>query len=436
MRIVIPVTGSRGDLQPYIALGKGLRAIGHQVRIATHADFAATVLSEGIEFAAIAGSSCALHNTEGAWRMTRAGRNPFVYLRELIRLREPFFNDLLSRTAEACRDGGLVLLTQTTLLVGMSAAEKWGLPYIITSLQPTGPSRHLPNCLFPELPTWLPGRGAYNYLSHLVAGGYIWLQLRSLLNKARLAVLDLPPLPFCGPPVSLFEETPALVGYSRRVIPPPPDWGKNIQVTGFWFLDAPSSWHPPADLVDFLESGEAPVCLGFGSMTDGDAEQATEVALKALDATGLRAVMLTGWGGLCGRSLSDRVFVARSVPHDWLFPRSAAVIHHGGAGTTAAALRAGVPALVVPFSGDQFLWGRRVFSLGLGPRPIPRRALSVERLTGALRALTENSSLQRRASEFGAAIRAEDGVGQAVRVLTESGLGRRQTGLNTRRFSA
>jgi UDP:flavonoid glycosyltransferase YjiC (YdhE family) len=418
LRIVIPVTGSRGDVQPYVALGKGFHAAGHEVRVATHLDFAPAVREHGLDFFAIAADSRALHSTDAARRMNGAGRNPFAYVRELVRLREPLMQELMARCSAACRDRDFVLLTPTTLLLGLSAAEKWRLPACIASFQPTSPSRHVANCLFPELPRWVLGRGSYNYLTHLLAGGALWWSLRPHINKARREVLDLPPFPLLGPPVGFFEKTPTLAGYSPRVLPPPPDWGDNIYVTGYWFLDAPGDWRPPAALCDFLESGPPPVCVGFGSMSGGDAEQATDVVSRALAATGRRAVLLTGWGALASRGPSDRVFVTEAVPHDWLYPRTAGVVHHGGAGTTAAALRAGVPALVVPFAGDQFLWGRRVFTLGVGPRPIPRWKLSAEALADGLRTLAGDEAMRRRAADLGAAIRAEDGVGRAVRLVS------------------
>jgi hypothetical protein len=391
--------------------------------VATHADFAPDVLGLGCEFFGIAGSSRELHSSEAARRMTGAGRNLVAYVRELVRLREPLMSDLMARCAAACRDAEFVLLTPTTLLLGLSAAEKWDLPFCIASFQPTAPSRHLANCLFPEVPAWLPGRGTYNYLTHLMAGGCLWAFLRPLINKARCEVLGLPPFPLLGPPVALFEKTPTLAGYSPCVIPRPPDWGANQHVTGYWFLDSAPDWRPPEGLADFLASGPPPVCVGFGSMSDGDAEQATQAVDRALAATGLRAVLLTGWGALSPPAGSDRLFVTEAVPHDWLFPRTAGVIHHGGAGTTAAAFRAGVPAVVVPFAGDQFLWARRVFALGVGPRPIPRHKLTAESLTEALRALAGDVTMRRRAADLGEAIRAEDGVGTVVRLVSEQMFG-------------
>jgi len=426
VRIVIPVTGCRGDIQPYIGLGKGLQAAGHKVRLATHSDFGPVILQQGLDFVEVAASAQALHTSAAAPRMSGRGVSVFAYLRELVRLREPLMQDLMSRCAAACRDADLVLLTPTALLVGLSAAEKWERPVAIASFVPTAPSRYAANCLFPELPAWVPGRGLYNWLSHRAVGGCLWLFLRPLLNRARREVLDLPPLPLMGPPAAFFEKTLTLAGYSDRVLPRPPDWGSNVHITGYWFLDAPSGWQPPAALQDFLDSGPPPVCIGFGSMSDGDAAQATKAVHQSLAVTGQRAVLLTGWGALQPGAASDRVFVVDQVPHDWLFPRAAAVIHHGGAGATGAALRAGVPSLAVPFAADQFLWGRRLFALGVGARPIPRRRLSAERLSEALRVLTGDAALRRRAAEVGELIRAEDGPGCAARLLAKHGFAPRR----------
>jgi UDP:flavonoid glycosyltransferase YjiC (YdhE family) len=185
-------------------------------------------------------------------------------------------------------------------------------------------------------------------------------------------------------------------------------------MTGYWFLDRPQGWQPPAALVDFLQAGPPPVVVGFGSITVRDPEETTVLVLSALRAARQRGLLLTGWGGLSQADLPDDVFKLEAVPHDWLFPRAAAVVHHGGAGTTAAALRAGVPSIVVPNFMDQPFWAQRVVALGAGPRPIPRNRLNAARLSAALRAAVEDESFRARAAAVGRRLRAEDGVGRAV----------------------
>jgi UDP:flavonoid glycosyltransferase YjiC (YdhE family) len=208
-----------------------------------------------------------------------------------------------------------------------------------------------------------------------------------------------------------------LYGYSPAVIPKPPDWGEDTHVTGYWFLDPVEAWTPPAALVEFLEAGPPPVFVGFGSMSSRKPEETTALIVDALDRAGQRAILLSGWGGLEGARVPDTVFVVDAVPYSWLFPRVAAVVHHGGAGTTSAGLRAGVPSLVIPFFGDQPFWGRRVAALGVGPEPVPRRRLTAERLARALREAVTDEGMRQRAAELGARIRTEDGVGRAVAVL-------------------
>ncbi len=213
------------------------------------------------------------------------------------------------------------------------------------------------------------------------------------------------------------QQKPAIYGISPNVLPKPPDWGDNIEITGYWFLDTPADWQPPKDLVDFLLAGPPPVYVGFGSMSIRNPEETTEIVIQALSRTKQRGLLATGWGGLKLADLPDNVFKIDSVPHDWLFSQMAAVIHHGGAGTTAAGLRAGIPTITVPFFVDQPFWGKRVAELGVGPQPIPRKQLSVERLAAAITTVVSDKELQRRVAVLGERIRTEDGVAKAVEVI-------------------
>jgi UDP:flavonoid glycosyltransferase YjiC (YdhE family) len=403
-----------------LALGRGLRAAGHKVLLATHADFEDLACRSDLDFYPLAGGARALQDSTTGREMVNAGRNLFAYLRAFASLRVPLMREMLAQCDEACRGADLIVLTQTAAGVGLSVAEKRGVPVCLTLFQPTVLSRFLPSCFFPEAPGWFPGRRLYNQATHVASLLYLWQQVRPALNDARRDVLGLPPFPWRGPSTQWMESLPTLFAFSPLVIPKPPDWGANHHLTGYWFLDEALDWQPPHDLREFLQAGPPPVSIGFGSMTNGRGDAALAAVLGALELTGQRAVLLTGWGGLGRPRSTDRVFVTDFVPHDWLFPRTSAVVHHGGAGTTSAALRAGVPSLVVPFSGDQFFWGKRVFTLGVGPRPLPRKRLTAERLAEALRTVATDSSLRERAAALGEQIRAEDGVGRAVRLIEDA----------------
>jgi UDP:flavonoid glycosyltransferase YjiC (YdhE family) len=419
MRVTIPTTGSRGDVQPYVALGVGLRERGHEVCLATHIDFEGFVRDHGLDFYPLAAAGRALQASQTGDRMLHAGSRPFAFLKEYTRLRRPLLHDLMRRAWLACRGADVILATNPDFLLADAIAERERLPMVWTALQPVAPSRFQPNCLFPSCPSWVPGSSLYHLATHAVTGFSMWLLLRRELNRARQDVLGLPPLPYYGPVGSFIAPRLCLHGYSAFVAPPPCDWGACHHVTGYWFLDTAAAWQAPAPLLDFLAAGATPICIGFGSMHDRDAARVTSIVVSALEQTGQRGILLTGWGGLNAVRTSSRVFALAAAPHDWLFPRVAAVVHHGGAGATAAAVRAGVPSLAVPFMSDQPFWGHRLHALGVAPRPIPHRHLSVARLAQGIRRMLGDEPMRRRAAELGAGVRAEEGVKVAVGILEQ-----------------
>lgn len=213
-----------------------------------------------------------------------------------------------------------------------------------------------------------------------------------------------------------------LLGYSRHIVPHPDDWPANFYTTGYWFLDEVEQWQPPQALLDFLDAGAPPVYIGFGSMVTPDAQKVAAVAIDAARKAGKRALLAAGWAGLRAADLPANVFQIDAAPHQWLFPRMAAVVHHGGAGTTAAALRAGVPNIIVPHFGDQQFWGWRMRMLGLASEAIPRHRLSVDNLSRAMLDATEDGVLHQRVQEIGGLVREENGVEKAV-ALIENHLG-------------
>jgi len=215
------------------------------------------------------------------------------------------------------------------------------------------------------------------------------------------------------------QPVPRLYSYSPLVIPKPADWDAHAHVTGYRFLDHSPDWQPPAALLDFLAAGPPPVYVGFGSLMPAHAERTTALVLEALRRSGQRGLLAQGWGALQQSDLPDDVLMLQAAPHDWLFPRMRAVVHHGGAGTTAAGLRAGVPSIVVPFGADQPFWGGRVHHLGVGPRPIAYKNLTVQRLAEAIHIATSDQALRQRAAALGEQLRSEDGVAQAIKIVEQ-----------------
>jgi UDP:flavonoid glycosyltransferase YjiC (YdhE family) len=243
----------------------------------------------------------------------------------------------------------------------------------------------------------------------------IWLWYRPFVYDLRLR-LRLPKHTFAHFYRTL-RSTPMISAYSPSIISHPADWPRSVHVTGTFYLDTGAGWQPPPELVAFLEAGDPPVYIGFGSMAGRDPEGLARLSLEALTQSGQRGLLLTGWGGLRAEWVPDDVFVLDAAPHSWLFPRMAAAVHHGGAGTTAETLRAGVPTVIVPFILDQFFWGARVKALGVGPDPIPRTKMTADRLAQAIRAAVTDPEMRRRARACGEAVRAQDGVGEAVQIV-------------------
>jgi sterol 3beta-glucosyltransferase len=415
MRIVIIASGSRGDVEPYVALGKGLRAAGHVVRLVTHQDFESLVTSHGVEFWPVAGS---VQDVAQSMAGLIESGNFLAILAQMGKEAQRGALALAGASLAACQGMDLIVAGIGGVFVGIAVAEKLGLPLLQAYYIPFTPTRAYPAFVIPKPPSWLgtlPNRPSY-----LVARQVMWQAFRSADKRARREVLDLPAASLFGPFGSkCVRGQPILYGYSPSVIPPPADWGADIRVTGYWFLDPAEDWAPSPALADFLQAGPPPVYVGFGSMSSRNPTETANLVLDALARTGQRGIIHAGWGGLQRTDLPDSVLMVDGVPYSWLFPRVAAVVHHGGAGTTSAGLKAGVPSVVVPFFGDQPYWGQRVADLGVGPAPIPRKKLTVERLAQAIQTAVTDQAMRGRAAELGTKIRAEDGIGRAVAVVQE-----------------
>jgi sterol 3beta-glucosyltransferase len=411
MNIVILTIGTRGDIQPFVALGKGLKAAGHEVTLCTAQTFESLVAEQGLRYAYMNdGIIHLMDTTEGKAAIESRGKGF-----GLIKIVKPILRQVLAECWEAAQ-GAEVIVYHPKTLAGYHIAEKLNISVFMSLPLPAyTPTREFANPIF--------GRnirlgGFFNRLSYyaitrLASAPYIgvindWRQSIGLPPRGRLASEIV---------LSNGQPMPTLYSYSPHVIPTPADWPDTTIATGYWFLDLQTSWQPPADLVDFLNAGEPPVYVGFGSIAGTDPEGKARLVLAALEQSGQRGIVASGWGGLKADTLPKHVWMIEQAPHDWLFPRVKAVVHHGGAGTTAAGLRAGKPTIVCPFFGDQPFWGQRVYELGAGPKPIPQKNLTAQGLASAIHMAVSSPDMQQRAAALGEKIRAEDGVARAVAAI-------------------
>lgn len=342
--------------------------------------------------------------------------NPLRFMSGLAKIGRAVIPHMVRCARVACADVDAVVFTPLGM-VAHNIAEKRSVPSFLAALQPITPTRRFPSVL-------APGRlrlgGGYNLVSHLATEQAFWLPWRRQFNRARREEFGLPPLSFGGVGAQLRRQrTPHLYGFSAAVVPPPEDWPEWAHVTGYWFPSARDLWGIPEDLQRFLAIGPAPVCVGFSSLKVDDPASLTRTVIAALRRAGRRGVLLQGWGALQPGQYGPDMLVIDSAPHDYLFDRVAAVVHAGGAGTSAASLRAGVPSVVVPGFSDQFFWSQRLFAMGVAPPPIAWRDLDAVTLASAIKLAASSASIRSAAHTARHRLGAEDGVNRAVATIQQ-----------------
>ena len=407
MKITILTYGSRGDVQPFLPLSVGLMLRGHSVKLAAPSRFKELIEGYGIRFVPLAGDPEDLSR-----RMNDAGFNPIKIFRDFMRHAVEIGADIMRQTENACIDADLIIHTFAHAVGAHTLAREMNIPDIhIQGFPMFTPTGDYPNVTLSNLKL-----RPLNYFTHIISQkiawwsskfGYEQIRRRAGLPKRKLY------FPFDDDP--LRPPPPILCAWSPNVLPPSRDWKSNVYVTGNFFFDSNNSYQPPAELKDFLDTGESPICISFGSMVNRDAEKIDQIIRDTLLQTGQRGIVLVGWSKV-NRFISKDLLYLDAVPHDWLFPRCKMIIHHGGAGTTAAGLRAGLPNIVVPFTADQPFWGNRVYAVGAGPKPILVKKLSVENLLRAI-VETDDRVVRKNAQAIGQKIRKENGVGDAITLI-------------------
>lgn len=374
MRPLLIAVGSRGDVQPYVALACGLLAAGHRPLLAAPRRFEPMIAARGVEFAPLDDEMLTLGDAvkgQGVRAAITAARSVTPMLRRLLD----------DQAALAARPEFDLVVYHPKSLGGPHVAEKLGVPALAGLLLPL----YLPTSAFPApiLPVRVPS--PLNRASWLITSA-IEAPYRKTVRTWRREKLGLTN-PYRST-ASLIRQGGVLHAWSPHLLPAPADWPAEARPTGFWTLPLDDAWSPPEPLARFLADGDPPVYVGFGSSYGGDASALTATVLEAVRMTGRRAVLATGWGALRPGHQADNILVIEEAPHDWLLPRMAVAVHHGGVGTVAAALRAGVPQVVRPFLGDQPFWAARLHRLGVAPPPLPGR-LRPERLAAAITAAAD-----------------------------------------------
>jgi UDP:flavonoid glycosyltransferase YjiC (YdhE family) len=418
MQIAIFTIGTQGDVRPFAALGRHLQEQGHQVTIATSDRHRSLINQVGLRLAPLESDYAALMARE---RSLIDGGNQLKMAGSIASTMMAWVPQWARQGMEAARGADLVLGSGSGTILGAAVAERIGVPFVQAQFMPLTPSRHM-------APIWpLPGMrlpGAANLaLSHALRIA-MWRLLARPSNALR-ETLGLHAFPVLGPWYERRQRVqphPILYAFSRHLQPQPADWSpERAAVVGFWSLDQGRDWTPPQALRDFLNAGPPPIYVGFGSMLSGDQQRFTRLVLDAVRRSGRRAIIATGWGALESAEAPPDIFFLKDAPHDWLFPRVALAVHHGGAGTTAAATRAGLPQVVVPFLADQFFWAWRLERAGVNPVLLDRRTMTAQDLADAI-ARAEREGVRTAAARLGGLLQGEQGMENATRALERWGL--------------
>ncbi|KAJ5095611.1 hypothetical protein NUU61_004967 [Penicillium alfredii] len=414
LRIACLTIGSRGDVQPYIALCKGLLAEGHKPKIATHAEFEPWIRKHGIDFAPVEGDPAELMRI-----CVENGMFTFSFLKEASLKFRGWIDELLSSAWTSCQDSDL-LIESPSAMAGIHIAEALRIPYFRGFTMPWTRTRAYPHAF--AVPEHRMG-GAYNYITYVMFDNVFWKAIAGQVNRWRNNELGLKATALDK---MQQNKVPFLYNYSPSVVPPPLDYPDWIRITGYWFLSEGSDWTPPAELSDFIErarkDGKKIVYIGFGSIVVSDPSALTRTVIESVRKADVRCILSKGWSDRLGDPASTKseiplppeIYQIQAAPHDWLFSQIDAAAHHGGAGTTGASLRAGVPTIVKPFFGDQFFFGGRVEDLGVG---ICMKKLNVSVFSRALWEATHSERMIIKARNLGVQIRNEDGVATAIQAL-------------------
>lgn len=415
--IVFLTSGTRGDVQPITALARGLQDKGYAVRVAAPPAFRELVESQSVPYAPLEGNPSDLMTVPGSQSALTFNNTPLQGINSALgylKAAQPIYAQMLQNAWQASQDASALVIGLPTIW-GTSIAEKLGVRCIGAFLQPVTATNEFPS---PLLPTTLKLGRTYNKLSYWLISQAIYLPWRKTINQWRHQFLELSPLRLFH---NHFEKMDTLIfGFSEKVVTRPKDWSHKNFITGYWSLPV-NSYSPPSELISFITNHEKPFFFGFGSPGMYEPGALIDLLFTAIKKSNIRAIISLPKDAQFQKVQQQAVglqvyLLSENIPHNWLFPQMSGIVHHGGAGTTAEALKAGVPSFVTPLAVDQFFWGERVSRLEVGPRAVPQRELTVKKLINALNEM-KGERMKEAAKILGKELRAENGIAEAIRIL-------------------
>jgi sterol 3beta-glucosyltransferase len=417
MKIAITTVGTRGDLQPYVALGLGLKDAGYEVLIVSSKNEEAFVKNYGLDFFSLSVDIKKLMDGDEVQEMSK-GNNPLKFILSHKKGSKKLKHLMVETQGEiwtACESADIIIFHPGMPLGFFIAQEKKRIS-ILANPFPVIATKDYPAILFYTSPRL--GK-LWNKITHKIFEKLFWSLSKSVVvefwNKTVKTKMN-----FSVSPIRQQIESgmPIINGYSNLFFCQPNDWQSNIHTTGNWFIEKEPNFIPSTELTNFIENGEIVIYIGFGSMKDINSFKKTlNIIVEALKITKQRAVVGLGWSKLTyNDNIPNNIFLIENIPHTWLFPKMKTVIHHGGAGTTATGLRAGKPTIIIPHNADQPAWGQKVFELGVGSKPIKKNNLTAVKLASAIR-FAQQEYIISNANKLGQHLREENGVVNAVKII-------------------
>lgn len=414
--ITLLTSGTRGDVLPYVALGEGLQDAGYNIRIAAPIGFANLIAESKLNFSPFEGNPSDLLIEQGNQTPLTVGSNLFQSIQstqKFIGQARPLYRKMLQTAFEACKDSDLIVHGLPTLW-GSHIAEGLKIPAVRALFQPLAPTNEFASAL-------LPFRFSVrfiNWFSHVIVTQLTYLSWRSEINHARRTLFQLGSAPLLDSSLKHFSEQPlTLNGFSEQIVPRPKDWNEKQIITGYW-QNQSSEWNPPKELEQFINSSPNPIAIGFGSPGTKGFSQTLTMLEQALNLTNTQAILTipVKWHGEIN---SKNILPIDYAPHDWLYKYVKVAIHHGGAGTSSASLHAGIPTITMPLAIDQFFWGEQIYKIGVGPKPIPQRKLTAEKLAHAIQTALTDEAMKARAKTVSERLSRENGIQIAVSQMRE-----------------